>query len=177
MEIIGKPQQEELGQSLLALSQEAQEVLQAALDEAASFGRGYYIDTADLLIGLSQTGDTGVRLRELGITINGIRDAKQEIGGYDYFQRLQPSTSSTAVTTWQQLPRTTRMHKIGIMLTNKATSEGKELVEPEDMLEVIVKEGQGTGAKVLNHLGITRELLFPSRGESQQDESRLTSKV
>ena len=141
MELYHQPPHKELDeQYILALSPEAIEVLQAALDEATSYGRGQYIDTADLLIGLSQTGEIGEKLQEIGVTVESIRGAKRELGGYESFGRLQPSTDSTAISTWHQLPRTQRMHKIGRMVTEKAAAQKRELVEPIDMLGVIIKE-------------------------------------
>jgi hypothetical protein len=162
MEVDRQPPHGELDeQYMLALSPEAIEVLQVALDEAASYGRGQYIDTADLLIGLSQTGEIGEKLQELGVTVESIRGAKRELGGYEYFDRLQPTTDSTAITTWQQLPRTQRMHKIGMMVTESAVTRQRELVEPIDMITAITQEGYGLGARVLNHLGISRKMLLP----------------
>ncbi|MBI2596768.1 hypothetical protein HYW41_01305 [Candidatus Daviesbacteria bacterium] len=146
----------ELGtqQRTLGLSREAREVLQLTLEEAATFGRGYYIDTADLLVGLSQVGITGEKLQQVGINPESIREIKRQQGGYDYFNRLQPPVPSTAIERWEQLPRTQRMHKIGRMVTETALLAKRDVVEPEDILEVIIKEGQGTGARVLRQMGI-----------------------
>lgn len=142
------------------LSQEAQEVLGIALEEAATFSRGYVIDTADLLIGLLQIGSTAKKLKELGVTRERIREVKNQLGGYDYFNRLQPSTPPRAVQEWSQLPRTVRMRKIGSIVTKKAVLSGKETVEPKDILKVIVEEGEGMAARVLRQMGIERHLLF-----------------
>lgn len=159
MEIVGrKPTPPEVQQTL-ELSRDSREALQLAIEEAITHGRGYYIDTADLLIGLSQVGTMGQKLAELGINVERIREAKERLDGYDYFNRLQPPTPPRAIEKWSQLPRTQRMHKIGRMVTERAIKANRGLVEPEDILNVIVSEGQGTGAKVLHQLGVDRKLL------------------
>lgn len=159
MEIIDRRTTPPKAQQTLELSKDSTEALQLALEEAIAHGRGYYIDTADLLVGLSQVGTTRQKLAELGINVERIRETKEQLGGYDYFNRLQPPTPPRAIERWSQLPRTQRMHKIGRMVTERALTASRELIEPEDILDVIVAEGQGTGAKVLNQLGIDRKML------------------
>ncbi len=159
MEIVDRQTTPPSIQQTLELSKDSREALQLAVEEAITHGRGYYIDTADLLLGLSQISTTGQRLAELGITVERIREAKEQLGGYDYFNRLHPPTPPRAIERWTQLPRTQRMHKIGRMITERAIEAKRELVEPEDILEVIVSEGQGIGARVLNQLGVDRKML------------------
>lgn len=146
------------------LSDESLLVLQLAVNEAATFGRGQFIDTGDLLIGLSQTGSIGDVLTELGVTTESVRKAKIDLDAYDYFNQVHPS-STEEITTWQQLPRTERLKKLGEMVTEKARLNKKELVEPVDILEVIVQERKGIGARVLRHLGVSRKNVVPPQIE------------
>lgn len=144
----------------LALSEATQEALQIALEEAQNFGRSYFIDTADLLIGLTHVDPTKKLLQEAGVTPERIRESKNDLGGYDYFNRLQPPTPPKAIQKWSMLPRTFRMRKIGKLVTEKAIIGGKNIIEPEDVLNVILEEGQGLGARVLKHLGLDKTTVF-----------------
>lgn len=144
----------------LALSETTQEALQRALEEAQNFGGAYFIDTADLLIGLTYVDPTKRLLKEVGVTPERIREVKSDLGGYDYFNRLQPPSPPKAIQKWSMLPRTIRIHKIGRLVTQKAITDGKNIIEPEDVLNVILEEGQGLGAIVLKHMGLDKTTLF-----------------
>lgn len=144
----------------LSLSEATQEALQIALEEAQNFGRGYYIDTADLLIGLTHVSPTKQILTEMRVTPERIREIKKTLGGYDYFNRLQPPSSFKAMQKWSMLPRTERMYKIGKLVTERAILNGKNIIEPEDVLSVILEEREGTGARVLQQMGLDKTILY-----------------
>ncbi len=148
------------GQLALSLSGESQLVLQLALEEASTIGRGgQYIDTGDLLVGLSQVGEVGEKLRTFGVDVNKIRATRELIGGNADLNRLRPPLPKTAIERWTQLPRTIRLQKIGQMVTRKAVLGNKDVVEPNDILATIVEEGEGVGAKVLRSLGFNKQTL------------------
>ena len=144
----------------LALSEESFKVLQIALEEAQKIGKEFFIDTADLLVGLIQVGDVGKVLRDSGITVESVRKAKEELGGYDYVPPNRQPNAPSAIQVWSQIPRTERMHKIGRWLTRKAILDGKRVIEPRDILGVIIEERDGLGARVLRHLHLEPKKFF-----------------
>lgn len=141
---------------VLELSQESREVLNIALDEAAIFGETH-ISTRGLLIGLSQVGRVGEKLRALGMTAETIRETERQIYGVDLPKNLQSPESSTDLQRWKRLPLTLRMHKIGRMVTEKAILSQREVIETEDILAAIIEEGNEVGARVLKALGWSRD--------------------
>jgi len=147
----------------LYLSEATQEALQIAIEDAQDFGRGYYIDTADLLIGLTHVNPTKQILTALQVTPEKIREVKKALGGYDYFNRLQPPSPPKSIQKWSMLPRTERMHKIGKLVTERAIVSGRNIIEPEDVLNVILEEGQGLGARILKQIGLDKSILFKDR--------------
>ena len=160
---IAQTQEDELvREPTLSLSEESQEVLRIALEGAASVGRGQWIDTSDLLVGLSKVGVLGQTLGKAGVNPESIRKVKMEIGGYKHLNRANPpSNQSSAIQAWKQIPMTVRLHKIAMMATKKVLNDGRESINPEDILDVIMEEGEAVlnsnvGAQILKRLGVNR---------------------
>lgn len=134
------------------LSPESQEVLQRAVEEAVSFGNGYYIDTVDLLVGLTLVGKVGKKLQESGVTPERIREAKNKLDGYVQRKQVEPPLEPLSIQAWEQIPRTFRVQKIGSLVNRKTFIEKKEVVNPEDILEIIIRERENIGARIIKML-------------------------
>ena len=143
-------------QPLLELSRESREVLTIALEEAAKFGNKY-IDTSGVLIGLSQIGELGEKLRALDVNPQTVRDIRDKIYKVQADTNIPVPKPTTAIEKWGQLPLTERMHKIALMVSRKATLERREIIEIEDILDVIIEERGGIAARVLQSMNIGKQ--------------------
>jgi hypothetical protein len=135
-----------------ALSQDAQKVLQDAWLENQMHAYGAPIDTADLLIGLLRAPKTGVVLEHFGITVDRIRTAKGASYGYQLATRF--STVSD-----RKLAKTQQVGRVARLVTEYSIVSGKELIEPEDILEILAVDGLGWGTDIMEELGLNEELL------------------
>lgn len=141
----------------LPLSSEAEVATVLALEEALATEQDT-IDTGALLIGISQVKPTDQILADREITLAEISTALSTIRGYE-----KPKLLLLGRSTFHNLhdypmddrflfPTTLRMRKIGLIAFELAQHERRKIVEPQDLLASIVKEGSGIGARILRGL-------------------------
>jgi mannose-6-phosphate isomerase-like protein (cupin superfamily) len=148
----------------------ARKVLQLAQEESQRFGH-YYIGSEHLLLGLTREGQ-GVAARvlhEMGVDLPKVRNAVSFIIGQG--ERAMPV--ETGLT-----PRAKKVIEISV---DEARRLNHNYIGTEHVLLALLREGEGTGASVLEHLAVgldplreavTRALDAESRAESVQTTLR-----
>jgi hypothetical protein len=132
----------------LRLSAAAQQVLAAAWRESLAAGPGAPVDSADLLIGLLWCPRTSRVLAELGITEERVRCLKRDAGGYVQAKRFGAVAARSPL-------KTRQMGRIAELAAAGVREAGTRMIEPEDLLEVLIRDGLGWGVHILETLGLS----------------------
>jgi len=122
----------------------AQQVLQLAAKEAASFNHGY-IGTEHLLLGLVALGQ-GVAvnvLHKMGVSLQAIRLEVEKVVG------TGPETVTAG-----NLPYTPRVKKVLALAGGEARALGHSYVGTEHILLGLIREGEGVAAHILRNLKV-----------------------
>ena len=135
-----------------ALSQESQKVLHDAWVENSLHAYGAPIDTADLLVGLLKAPTTGPVLEHFGITVERVRTAKRNSSGYQLGSRFNTVSP-------QRLAKTHQVGRIARLVAEHSIMDGKPLIEPEDILEILAIDGLGWGMGIMEEMGLNERLL------------------
>jgi hypothetical protein len=134
------------------LSHEAAAVLQAAWDERLALGADAPVDTADLLIGLLQVPRTRRLLEVRGITLERVRAARLRVDGDRLARRLQAVTPHPA-------GKSRQVQRLAQRLGACIVACERSVIEPEDVLAILLLDGLGWGVSILEELGVDRRLL------------------
>ena len=121
----------------------AQHVLSLAREEALSFNH-QYIGTEHLLAGLlrEQEGVAALALAKLGVTLNPVRAAIEEIIG----RGDQPVE--------EEIDYVPRARKVLSLALGEAERQSSGYVRTEHILLGMVRDGGGVGANILDTLGV-----------------------
>jgi ATP-dependent Clp protease ATP-binding subunit ClpC len=122
----------------------AQQVLQLAAKEAASFNHGY-IGTEHILLGLVALGQ-GVAvnvLHKMGVSLQAIRLEVEKVVG------TGPETVTAG-----NLPYTPRVKKVLALSGGEARALGHSYVGTEHILLGLIREGEGVAAHILRNLKV-----------------------
>ena len=152
-------------------SPDAKKAIQIANREAHGFGQDA-IGTEHLLLGLASLseGNMAEAARRLGLTAEGVRFAIEK-----YASPAGPDTAEIGM-----LPYTPRTKKVFQIAVAEARSANSRTVRAEHLLLALLKEGEGTAAKVLADLGVDYDKALeavratlngdPLPGEDDDDE-------
>lgn len=126
-------------------SPDAKKAIQIANREAHGFGQDA-IGTEHLLLGLASLseGNMAEAARRLGLTAEGVRFAIEK-----YASPAGPDTAEIGM-----LPYTPRTKKVFQIAVAEARGANSRTVRAEHLLLALLKEGEGTAAKVLADLGV-----------------------
>lgn len=152
------------GKERLALSAGAQQALFIAIQEEANIFEQPYIETPDVLIGLIAVEPTRIVLEEAGVTIEKIREARRAMGGYSgsVRGRMNAASKINAIETiGSNVPfRTHRMQKMGAFAEIRAKENGQDIIEPEDLLIVLIEENGSAAVCILEAIGVDKKKLL-----------------
>ncbi|MBQ6102937.1 MAG: NDP-hexose 4-ketoreductase, partial [Kiritimatiellae bacterium] len=126
-------------------SPDAKKAIQIANREARGYGQDA-IGTEHLLLGLASLseGNMAESARRLGLTAEGVRFAIDK-----YATAAGPDTAEIGM-----LPYTPRTKKVFQIAVAEARNANSRTVRAEHLLLALLKEGEGTAAKVLADLGV-----------------------
>src|SRR5204863_4607791 len=113
--------------------------------ESVRDGPGGPVDSADLLIGLLQDPALQDLLENEGVTVDRVRGAKRQASGYQLGQRFQALGGPEAKT--RQVARIARLVAADILMA------GRSVIEPEDILGILARDGLGWGIRIVEALG------------------------
>ncbi len=131
------------------LSRKAMQAIEYAGVACDQFGHSA-IGTEHLLLGLAEQGSAPVAnvLRQAGITLPLIeRAVESEVGRSQTFQRIDPPRLKPLV------------KRILELATSEAETSGASIAGPEHMLLAMMRNDEGVGARVLNQLGVSVEMV------------------
>ncbi|MCD6141874.1 ATP-dependent Clp protease ATP-binding subunit ClpC [Candidatus Acetothermia bacterium] len=139
-------------------SRESMEIIALSQEEAESW-RHSYVGTEHLLLAFLKVKGSDVYrfLTTHGITYAKVASILEEEKGHGEVRLSADDLEPT--------PRLKRVMKISF---EEARRAGQTTIRPEHLLMGMLREGEGTGAAILNHLGIdlnkTRAYFLPSAG-------------
>ena len=131
------------------LSRTAMQAIECAGVACDLFGHSA-IGTEHLLLGLAEQSSAPVAgvLRQAGITLPLLeRAVESEVGRNSSFQRIDPPGLKPLV------------KRVLELATSEAESAGATVAGPEPMLLAMMRNDEGVGARVLNQLGVSVEMV------------------
>ena len=127
-------------------TERARQVVVLAQEEARTLKHNY-IGTEHILLGLldEEEGFAARVLRELGVTVEPVRDQVVQIVGH----------GNESVT--GQIPFTPRAKKVLELALREAQSLGHNFIATEHILLGLVRENEGVSSRILLHFGVDAE--------------------
>jgi len=143
----------------------ARRVVVLAQEESRTLHHSY-IGTEHILLGLIREGE-GVAVRaleSLGISMGALREQVQEVIDQDQHTQLVQQAPSG------HIPFTPRAQKVLELSRREALELGRNHIGTEDILLALVRDGEGSAARVLIELGASydrvREQVIELAGDS-----------
>jgi ATP-dependent Clp protease ATP-binding subunit ClpA len=127
----------------------AERVLEIAIQESKRRGQ-FFLGVEHLFLGLIEADRDGFRqlIGGYGISFNRIRSA------------LERELSILYRRDWEGIRVTPRAERIFHIALEQAKADGREQIEPPDLLQAIFQEGQSIPVRILQENGISRETLL-----------------
>jgi ATP-dependent Clp protease ATP-binding subunit ClpA len=141
----------------------AERVLQVAVQESQRRGQ-FFLGVEHLFWGILQTDydALGQLLREFGVPLNRLRTS------------LEQALSARYRRDWEGIRVTPRAERILKIALEQAAGEGREQLEPKDLLVATFLEGQSIPVRILKENGVSAEaLLSRIQGDGRVAEAAL----